>query len=113
MIIGAGSQFPRNNSHCVFQLQNGTGTTLTDTSIGHTTTHTITANGTPLGWHSVTPPTGISPFNTALNHSGTINEYYHMTNDADIILCNRYYFTIELWYKQNVILGNDTVGYVS
>lgn len=57
MIIGAGQQFPRNNSHCVFQLQNGSGTTFTDTAAGKTGSKTGTAYGN-VAWSTSSPPSG-------------------------------------------------------
>ncbi len=112
MIIGAGQQFPRNNSHCVFQLQNGNGTTFTDTSTGHTATHTVTAYNSPSGWAAATPPTGINPFKTAFHHSGNKNEYYTIPNTDDFKLPSVEQFTMELWYKQNEILTMNRSGFI-
>jgi hypothetical protein len=45
MIIGAGQQFPRNNSHC--KLLCHFEADASDSSVGHSETHTPTVNGSP------------------------------------------------------------------
>jgi len=70
MIIGAGQQFPRNNSHCVFQLQNGSGGTFSDTANGKSANRDATKYGSIADWQTHTP-TVSEPFSSNILFDGT------------------------------------------
>ena len=93
MIIGAGSQFPRNNSHCVFQLQNGSGTTFTDTAAGKTGSKTGTAYGN-VAWSTSSPPSGWTSY-MAFDGDG---DYVSFADHNDFGF-GELPFTIESYFK--------------
>jgi len=96
MIIGAGQQFPRNNSHCVFQLQNGSGTTFTDTGAGRAGNRSGDVHSTGTAWTEHVQTTG-EPFTSCISYDGT-DDYLTFGTSADFNPYNSNY-TWEFFWK--------------
>jgi hypothetical protein len=90
MIIGAGQQFPRNNSHC--KLLCHFEADASDSSVGHSETHTPTVNGSPSY--------GAGKFGNCIDFGSTNTDKYVTFPDCeDWDIPSGIMFTVSLWYN--------------